>query len=92
MKIFTALLGHPVQHYFFALIKKIFLQPLIELKYGTTNNMKIFTYEVLGIKIEKKWCVEFISEIFGIYSNLKILQIQLLRITLDAWKSELRNR
>ena len=62
---FTALLGHQVKNIFFAFIKKIFLQTLIEISYkistlflssGTpwnhpTNKLKKFTYEVLGIKI-----------------------------------------
>ena len=62
MNNFSALLGHPIQHIFFALIAKIFLQPLIEVsfRYQTfifefwdppTNKIKIFTYEVIGIKI-----------------------------------------
>ena len=33
MKVFQALLGHPVQHIVFALIKKIFLQTLIEISF-----------------------------------------------------------
>ena len=64
MKICTALLGHPVQNNSFALIKKIFLQALVEIifryqkKYEFLDplgppyqQMKTFTYEVLGIKI-----------------------------------------
>ena len=60
-----ALLGHPVPNIFFDFIKIIFLQPLVGQfldindffwNSGTpwdppTNKMKIFTYEVLGIKI-----------------------------------------
>ena len=41
MKIFTALLGHPVQNNFFALIKKIFLQTLVEI---------FFRYKIF-------WCI-----------------------------------
>ena len=63
----TALFGHQVQNNFFALIKKIFLQTLVEIIFryhkfffkgsGTpwgppTNKMKIFACEVMGIKIE----------------------------------------
>ena len=48
----TALLGHPVQTILFTLIKTIFLQTQVEIILGPpTNKMKIFTYEVLGIKI-----------------------------------------
>merc|ERR1711860_362673 len=38
------------------------------------TKMKIFACEVMGIKIEKKGCFEFISEgIFGKYSKMKVL-------------------
>merc|ERR1711911_399095 len=55
----TALFGHQVQNNFFALIKKIFLQTLVEI---------IFRYH------KNFFCVEFISEgIFGKYSKMKVL-------------------
>ena len=57
MKIFTTLLGHPVQNIFFALIKKIFWDPL-----GPPyQKMKIFTYEVLG---KKRVLSSFLMEFF----------------------------
>ena len=41
------------------------------------SKLKIFAYEVLGIKIGKKGCVEFISEeIFEKYSKMKILVLK----------------
>ena len=69
MKIFTSLLGHPVQK-FFCFNQKIFLKNLVEIIFRYKKNissgtplqkMTIFTYEVSGIK---KGCVEFISKRF----------------------------
>ena len=66
-KIKNSLFGHQVQNNFFALIKKILLQTLVEIIFryhknlflgsGTplgppTTKMKIFACEVMGIKIE----------------------------------------
>ena len=57
----TALFGHQIQNNFFALIKKIFLQTLIEIIFRYHSffycicppyeHNEFFTYEVLGIKI-----------------------------------------
>mgnify|MGYP006863512247 CR=1 FL=1 len=61
----TALFGHQVQNHFFALIKKIFLLTLVEIIFiyhlnflefwdplgPPTNEIQVYTYEVLGIKI-----------------------------------------
>ena len=50
----TALLGHPVQNIFFALIKISFEKKNMSSETPwdhPTDKMKIFAYEVLGIKI-----------------------------------------
>ena len=71
-------MGHQVQMFFFAVFKQIFIQTLVNLifkffsrvlgpmTHGTPLQTKLFcfTYEVLGIKIVRKGCVEFISEGF----------------------------
>ena len=89
MKVLVLNFRTPSTKFFFALIKKIFLQTLVEIIFryhkiffqgsGTplgppTTKMKIFACEVMGIKIESEGCFEFISEgIFGKYSKMKVL-------------------
>ena len=68
MKIFTALLGHPVTNIFFRFIQKnLFTNPnrnnfkiskffVLQFWDPTTNKMKIFTYEVLYQNRVKRVC------------------------------------